>query len=99
MHIGSVVNLTLELNKNVIVEEINNALMNSCNETLTFTFDSVVSMDIIGSFCEALVDGLLTDVLEVDGKLLVKVVAWYDNEMGYSNQMVRTAKYLNELSQ
>ena len=96
---GSVVDLTLELNKNVTVEEINNALMNSCNETLTFTFDPVVSSDIIGSSCGALVDGLLTDVLEVDGKQLVKVVAWYDNEMGYSNQMVRTAKYLNELSQ
>ena len=63
--------------------------MNSCNETLTFTFDPVVSSDIIGSSCGTL----------VDGKQLVKVVAWYDNEMGYSNQMVRTAKYLNELSQ
>ena len=35
-----------------------------------------------------------TDVIEVDGKQLVKVVAWYDNEMGYSAQMVRTAKKL-----
>ena len=94
---GSVVDLTLELNRNVTVEEINTALMNSCNETLNFTFDPIVSSDIIGSSCGALVDGLLTDVLEVDGKQLVKVVAWYDNEMGYSNQMVRTAKYLDSL--
>ena len=43
---------------------------------------------------EQLVDGLSTNVLEVEGKQLVKVVAWYDNEMGYSTQMVRTAKYL-----
>ncbi len=64
--------------------------MNSCNETLTFTFDPVVSSDIIGSTCVALVGGLLTDVLEVDSKQLVKIVAWYDNEMWYSNQMVRT---------
>ena len=42
-------------------------------------------------------DGLLTSVLEVDGKQLIKVVAWYDNEMGYSSQMVRTAKYLMNL--
>ena len=91
---GSVVDLTLELNKNVTVEEINEVLKNNTNETLGFTMDPVVSSDIIGSSLGALVDGLLTDILEVDGKQLVKVVAWYDNEMGYSNQMVRTAKYL-----
>ena len=91
---GSVVDLTLELSKNVTVEEINEALKKNANETLKFTMDPVVSSDIIGSDCGALVDGLLTDVLEVDGKQLVKIVAWYDNEMGYSHQMVRTAKYL-----
>ena len=91
---GSVVDLTLELNKKVTVEEINEALKSHTNETLGFTMDPVVSSDIIGSSLGALVDGLLTDILEVDGKQLVKVVAWYDNEMGYSNQMVRTAKYL-----
>ena len=90
---GSVVDLTLELSKNVTVEEINKVLQDNANEVLKFTFDPVVSSDIIGSSCGALVDGLLTDVLEVDGKQLVKVVAWYDNEMGYSNQMVRTAEY------
>ena len=42
----------------------------------------------------ATVDGNLTEVLEVDGRQLVKVVAWYDNEMGYSAQMVRTASKL-----
>lgn len=90
---GSVVDLTLELSKNVTVEEMNKVLQENTNETLKFTFDPVVSSDIIGSSCGALVDGLLTDVLEVDGKQLVKVVAWYDNEMGYSSQMVRTAEY------
>ena len=93
---GSVVDLTLELNKNVTVEEINEVLKSHTNETLGFTMDPVVSSDIIGSHLGALVDGLLTNVLEVDGKQLVKVVAWYDNEMGYSAQMVRTAKYLME---
>ena len=90
---GSVVDLTLELSKNVTVEEINKVLQENTNETLIFTFDPVVSSDIIGSNCGALVDGLLTDVLDVDGKQLVKIVAWYDNEMGYSSQMVRTAEY------
>ena len=45
---------------------------------------------LIGSSLGALVDGQLTKVVEVEGKQLVKVVAWYDNEMGYSYQMVRT---------
>jgi len=90
---GSVVDLTLELSRNVTVEEINKVLQDNTNETLRFTFDPVVSSDIIGSNCGALVDGLLTDVLEVEGRQLVKVVAWYDNEMGYSYQMVRTAEY------
>ena len=91
---GSVVDLTLELNKNVTKEEVNAVLKNNVNETLAFTMDPVVSSDIIGTTTGALVDGLLTDVLDVDGSQLVKVVAWYDNELGYSAQMVRTAKYL-----
>lgn len=93
---GSVVDLTLELGRNVTVEEINDELKNSTNDTLGFTMDPIVSSDIIGSHYGALVDGLLTNVLEVDGKQLVKVVAWYDNEMSYSAQMVRTAIYLSK---
>lgn len=94
---GSVIDLVLELKKNTSVEEINAALQASTNETLQFTMDPVVSSDIIGSHCGALVDGLSTSVLDVDGKQLVKVVAWYDNETGYTTQMVRTARYLMTL--
>ena len=92
---GSIIDLTLELKKNVTVEEINSTFKNNANETLGYTEDPIVSSDIIGSHLGALVDSLLTEVLDVDGKQLVKVVAWYDNEMGYSVQMVRTAKYLD----
>lgn len=91
---GSVIDLTLELKTKVTSEEINNAFKNNVNETLGYTEDPIVSSDIIGSHLGALVDSLLTEVLEVDNKQLVKVVAWYDNEMGYSAQMVRTAKRL-----
>ena len=91
---GSVIDLTLELKKNATVEEINEVFKNNTNETLGYTEDPIVSSDIIGSHLGALVDSLLTEVLDVDGKQLVKVIAWYDNEMGYSAQMVRTAKYL-----
>lgn len=91
---GSVVDLVLELGKNVTAEEINDAFRRNENETIKLTMDPIVSSDIIGSSLGSLVDGLLTSVLDVDGRQLVKVIAWYDNEMGYSSQMVRTAKYL-----
>lgn len=91
---GSVVDLTVELKKNVTVEEVNAAMKKYTSETLAYTEDPIVSSDVIGRRVGSLVDGLLTEVLEVDGKQLVKVVAWYDNEMGYSAQMVRTAAYL-----
>ena len=94
---GSVIDLTLELSRNTSVEEINNLFINNQNESIGFTMDPIVSSDIIGSSLGSLIDGQLTKVIEVDGKQLVKVVAWYDNEMGYSYQMVRTAKYLGNL--
>lgn len=90
---GSVVDLTLELSKKVTVEELNDLFKNNQNETLKYTEDPIVSSDTIGITCGSLVDGLLTNIVEVDGKQLVKVVTWYDNEMSYSAQMVRTAKY------
>ncbi len=91
---GSVIDLTLELDKNVTKEELNETIKNNTNETLGFTMDPIVSSDVIGITYGCLVDGLLTSVLEVDKSQLVKLVAWYDNEMSYSAQMVRTAKYL-----
>ncbi len=91
---GSIVDLTLELNTKVTKEEVNLVLKNNANETLGYTEDPIVSSDIIGETHGGVVDSLLTNVLEKDGTQLVKVVAWYDNEMSYSAQMVRTAKYL-----
>ena len=91
---GSVVDLTLELDKKVTPEEINEVFKQNQNETLGYTEDPIVSSDVIGETHGAIVDGLLTDVLETETGDLVKVVAWYDNEMSYSSQMVRTAKYL-----
>ena len=91
---GSVVDLTLELNKKVTKEEINEVFKKKTNETLGYTEDPIVSSDIIGDKHGGVVDGLLTDVLKTETGQLVKVVAWYDNEMSYSSQMVRTVKYL-----
>ena len=95
---GSVIDLTLELNKSVTKEEINSVFENNSNETLKITYDPIVSSDVIGSNVGALVDGLLTSVLDTENGQLVKIVAWYDNEYGYSTQMVRTAKYLGNIT-
>ena len=94
---GSVIDLTLELKRNTTVDEINKLFIDNSNETIKLTFDPIVSSDIKGSHLGSLVDGQLTKVVEVDGKQLVKIIAWYDNEMGYSAQMVRTAKYFGNL--
>ena len=94
---GSIVDLVLELNEETNIEEINMVLKNSTNETLNYTEDPIVSSDIIGRSCGALVDALSTSIVkDEDGKQLVKVLAWYDNEAGYSYQMVRTLKKLSE---
>lgn len=91
---GSLLDVTLELKNMPSVEEINNTLENYQSEALKVTKDPIVSSDIIGKRCGALVDTLLTKVVEVDGKRLYKVVAWYDNELGYTAQMLRTAKIM-----
>ena len=91
---GSMVDLVLELKKNVTVEEVNNLFVNNVNESLRVSNDPIVSSDVIGIKSGALVDLLSTSIVEVDGKQLVKVIAWYDNEMGYTAQMMRTAKKL-----
>ena len=93
---GSVIDVVLELTNNTSIDEINNLLKNNQNETLKFTMDPVVSSDILGKKCGSLVDGLSTNIVEDGGKQLVKIVAWYDNELGYTAQMIRTAKKLFE---
>lgn len=93
---GSVIDVTLELKTKTSVEEINKLLEDNQNETLKFTMDPIVSSDILGKKCGALVDGMLTNIVESNGKQLVKIVAWYDNELGYTCQMLRTARCLFE---
>ena len=91
---GSMVDLVLEPSRNTSVEEINSLFTNNVSESLRVSNDPIVSSDVIGIKSGALVDLLSTAIVEVDGKQLVKVIAWYDNEMGYTAQMMRTAKKL-----
>lgn len=89
---GSVIDVTLELEKVTTVEKVNNLFKSNQSETLKYTEDPIVSSDIIGEEVGATVDGLLTNIVEENGKQLLKVVAWYDNEVGYTAQMIRTMK-------
>lgn len=91
---GSIIDVTLELKKNTTAEEINKLFENNRSETIDITYDPVVSSDILGKKLGALVDGLSTKVITVNDKQLVKVLAWYDNEFGYTAQMLRTAKVM-----
>lgn len=92
---GSLVDLVLELEKKATKEEINKAFQDNISSSLEYTTDPIVSSDIIGSKCGGMVDGSLTTVIADSN--LVRVVAWYDNEYGYSNQMVRTAKKMFDI--
>lgn len=94
---GSVVDLVLKLKSEVTKEEINEVLKSNQNETLGYTTDPIVSSDVIGMSYGSLVDGLLTSVNKTEDGELVKIIAWYDNEMSYSYQMVRCAKYFLSL--
>lgn len=93
---GSMVDVTLTLNRATSVDEINDLFRHNMNEVLDFTVDPIVSSDVIGSTCGALVDGLSTKVLDVNKKQ-VKIVAWYDNEYGYTSQMIRVMDKLLKL--
>jgi glyceraldehyde 3-phosphate dehydrogenase len=86
---GSVVDLTVETNRETTVEEINAALKAAAdgplNGILRYTEDPIVSSDIVKSPASSILDSQLTAVM--DGTM-VKLVAWYDNEWGYSNRIV-----------
>ncbi len=85
---GSLVELTFIPNRPTSIDEVNKIFEVNQNETLKLTYDPIVSSDVTGKTYGALVDGLLTSI----NNDLVKVVAYYDNEYGYTAQMLRTAK-------
>ena len=90
---GSLTELTSILNKKVTPDEINKAMKAASNESFGYTEDEIVSSDIIGSHFGSLFDATQTKVITVGDKQLVKTVSWYDNEMSYVSQLVRTVKY------
>jgi len=90
---GSVTELTTILGKKVTVAEINDAMKAAANESYGYTEDEIVSTDIIGIHYGSLFDATQTKVMTVGDQQLVKTVSWYDNEMSYVSQLVRTVKF------
>ena len=95
---GSITELVTVLGKDVTVDEVNAAMKAASNESFGYTEEPLVSSDIIGISFGSLFDATQTKVLTVAGKQLVKTVAWYDNEMSYTSQLIRTLKKFVEIS-
>ena len=94
---GSLTELVTVLEKPVTVEEVNAAMKAAANESYGYTEDEIVSSDIVGITYGSLFDATQTKVMTVGDKQLVKTVSWYDNEMSYTAQLVRTLEYFAKL--
>lgn len=90
---GSLTELVSVLEHPVTKEEINAAMKAAVSESYGYTEEQLVSSDVIGMEEGSLFDATQTRVINVGDKQLVKTVAWYDNEMSYTCQLVRTLKY------
>lgn len=90
---GSLTELVSVLERPVTKEEINAAMKAAASESYGYNEDQIVSSDVVGIEYGSLFDATQTRVMTVGGKQLVKTVAWYDNEMSYTCQLVRTLEY------
>jgi glyceraldehyde 3-phosphate dehydrogenase len=94
---GSLTEVTAMLAKKTTVEELNGAMKAASNESFGYTEDEIVSSDIIGISFGSLFDATQTKVQNVGDTQLVRTVSWYDNEMSYVSQLVRTLHYFAKL--
>jgi glyceraldehyde 3-phosphate dehydrogenase len=90
---GSLTELVTILGKKTSIEEINAAMKAAANESFGYNEDEIVSSDIIGTSFGSLFDATQTKVITVGDAQMVKTISWYDNEMSYVSQLVRTVKY------
>ncbi|VEU78069.1 type I glyceraldehyde-3-phosphate dehydrogenase [Mycoplasmopsis columbinasalis] len=94
---GSFVDLTVQLEKEPTVAEVNEAYKKAANQTLKYEEDPIVSSDVIGSHYGSIFDSTLTKIQEANGLKLYKIFGWYDNEMSYTVQLVRVLTYMAKL--
>jgi len=95
--VGSISDITVIVKRNTTVEEVNAVLKkaseNEMKGILGYTEEPLVSRDIVGNSCSAIVDALSTRVMSGN---MVKVLSWYDNEWGYSCRLVDLAEYISK---
>ena len=93
---GSLTDITLNVKRKVTIEQINKAFKTASKThlkgILDYTEDPIVSVDIIGNTHSCLFDGLLTSVIDK----MVKVVGWYDNEIGYSSRLINLIQLVSK---
>jgi len=94
---GSLTELVTILSKKVTLEEVNAAMKAAADESFGYTEDEIVSSDVIGMHFGSLFDATQTRVNSAGDQQLVKTVSWYDNEMSYVSQLVRTLNYFAQL--
>jgi len=94
---GSLTELTTIIEKKVTLEEVNAAMKAAANDSFGYTEDEIVSSDVIGIRFGSLFDATQTKVMTAGDVQMVKTVSWYDNEMSYVSQLVRTVKHFAEL--
>ncbi len=94
---GSLTELTVLLAKKTTTEEVNAAMKAASNESFGYTEDEIVSSDVVGIRFGSLFDATQTKVQTVGDHQLVRTVSWYDNEMSYVSQLVRTVHYFAQL--
>ncbi|MBC7535068.1 MAG: type I glyceraldehyde-3-phosphate dehydrogenase, partial [Ferruginibacter sp.] len=90
---GSVTELYSILEKTATIESVNAAMKAASNESFGYTEDEIVSSDVIGIRFGSLFDATQTKVMTMGDKQMIKTVSWYDNEMSYTSQLVRTVQY------
>ena len=94
---GSLTEVTCIVGKKVTVDEVNAAMKSAANESFGYTEDEIVSSDVIGITYGSYFDATQTRVQNVGDTQLVRTVSWYDNEMSYVSQLVRTVHYFAKL--
>lgn len=94
---GSETELYSVLKKDVTVEEINEAMKAAANDAFVYNEDEIVSADIIGFPAGSIFDATQTKIVEGEDGQLVKTVAWYDNEYGFTGNMIRLLEHMTTL--